>query len=105
MRESKFERDLIKEIELLFPGCVIIKNDANLLQGFCDRLILYGPKWAALEVKVSEGADRQPNQEYYVGLLDSMSYASFVYPENKEQVLDELQRALRPGRSTRISFR
>lgn len=105
MRESKFERDLMNEINSLFPGCVILKNDANLLQGFCDRLILYGPRWAALEVKASEDAEQQPNQEYYVDLLGSMGYASFVYPENKEQVLDELQRALRPGRPTRVSFR
>jgi hypothetical protein len=51
-----------------------------------------------LEVKVKKDADVQPNQEYYVDLLDSMSFASFIYPENEEEVLSELETAFRSGR-------
>lgn len=105
MRESLFQRNLIKDIELLFPGCIIMKNDPNYIQGIPDLIILYGDKWAALECKNNERAHHQPNQEYYISLMDEMSYASFVYPENKEVILDELQQALRPRRKTRVSKR
>lgn len=103
--ESRFERDLIAELQEVFPGAIILKNDANNLQGFPDRLILFGDKWAAFEVKAFRTARRQPNQEYYIRLLDQMSYASFVYPENKEVFLHELQQALRPRRSARLLIR
>ena len=105
MRESKFQRNLIEELEVLFPGCIVLKNDPNYIQGIPDLLILYKNKWAALEVKQSAKAHHQPNQEYYISMMNDMSYASFVYPENKEDVLYELQQALRPGRTTRFSRR
>lgn len=92
--ESKFQSDLIQDIRDLFPKCIILKNDSNYLQGFPDLLILNGNRWAALEVKDSRTSRHQPNQDYYVDLAYSMSYGSFVYPENKEQVLNELQQAL-----------
>lgn len=105
MRESEFKRKLIIEIESLFPECVVLNNDANYLQGIPDLQILNGPKWAMLETKISTNASRRANQEYYITLFNHMSYASFVYPENKEKVLDELQSALRFSRRTRISVR
>lgn len=103
MLESKFQSGLIEDLKTIFPGCIVLKNDANYLQGFPDLTILYGNKWATLECKRNEYAERQPNQEYYVGKLDGMSFAAFIYPENKEDVLYELQLALRPHRKARIS--
>jgi len=49
MLESAFQANLIKELETLFVGCVILKNDANYIQGFPDLLILYKNNWAVLE--------------------------------------------------------
>lgn len=94
--ESDFQKDLMDEIRRLYPGCVIIKNDPNYLQGFPDWTILYKDRWAVLEAKKSKDADIQPNQPYYVELLDRMSFSRFVYPENKEEVLRELQKTLQP---------
>ena len=84
---------------------MVLKNDANYIQGIPDLLILYRNKWAALECKRSEKEHHQPNQDYYIQLMDDMSYASFVYPENKEVVLNELQFTFQPRRSTRLSRR
>ena len=96
-KENAFQSQLIKEIKALLPGCLVLKNDPNYIQGIPDLTILHGDKWAMLEVKREKAARHQPNQDYYVGKLNEMSYSSFVYPENKEEVLHGLQQALRPN--------
>lgn len=101
--ENEFQKNLIKELKEMFPGCYILKNDPNYIQGIPDLLILYNNKWASLECKRNEMAHRQPNQEYYIGEFDEMSFASFIYPENKKEVLNELQRTFRSDRTTRVS--
>lgn len=98
MRESQFQAQLIKDLKKLFPGCVVIKNDPNYQQGFPDLTVLYKQKWAALECKANGTANRQPNQDYWVETLDDMGYAAFIFPDNREQVLRELQSALRTDR-------
>jgi hypothetical protein len=100
--ESEFQSELIKELKERFQGCIVVKNDANYIQGFPDLLVLYRNRWAALECKRNAKANRQPNQVYYIDELDQMSYASFIYPENREEVLDELQQAFGTRRSTRV---
>jgi hypothetical protein len=103
MLESTYQARLIKKIKQRFPGCVVLKNDPDYLQGILDLSIFYGDKWAMLEVKMSADASVQPNQNYYVDKLNGMSFAAFIYPENEEEVLDALQHALEPHRSARIS--
>ncbi len=93
MLESNFQANLKKEIKQMFPGCMVMKSDANCIQGIPDLLILYKDKWAALECKKNVSAKKQPNQEYYVGLMNEMSFSRFICPENKEEVLHELQQA------------
>ncbi len=101
--ESKFQTELIKEIKQKYPGAVILKNDPNYLLGVPDWLVLYEDRWAMLEAKASKNAEHQPNQDYWIKKLFYMSYASFVYPENKEQVLYELQKSFGISGSTRFS--
>lgn len=93
MLESKFQSNLKDELRMMFPGCIITKLDPGDIQGIPDLLILYENKWASLECKKNASAKRQPNQEYYVGKMNRMSFSRFIYPENKEEVLYELQRA------------
>lgn len=93
MLERDFQSNLIREIKDRFRGCEVLKTDPNYIQGFPDLLVLYNRHWAALEVKRSEHASRRPNQEHYIQKLGGMSFASFVYPENKEAVLNDLQQA------------
>lgn len=93
MLERDFQSKLIGDLRERFPGCIIMKNDPNYIQGIPDLIILYGPKWASLEVKKSARAKRRPNQDYYVGKMNEMSFSRFICPENKEEVLDELQRS------------
>lgn len=94
--ESKFQKELIDEIKREYPGCIILKNDPDYIQGFPDWTILWEDKWAVLEAKRAKNSRKQPNQEHYVEKLDSMSFSRFVYPENKEEVLNELRKTFKP---------
>lgn len=92
--ESGFQDRLKERLEQMFPGCMVFKMEQR--QGIPDLLILHGKRWASLECKQSSRAKKQPNQEYYVGKMDQMSFSRFISPENKEEVLRELQQALEP---------
>jgi hypothetical protein len=91
MLESDFQSDLVSELETLFPGALIYKNET--IQGFPDLTVLWKKNWALLECKKNKSASHQPNQDYYVDRANAMSFSRFIYPENKQEVLNELQQA------------
>ena len=93
MLENKFQSGLKKELKERFPGCIVTKLDSGDIQGIPDLLVLYEDKWATLECKKNANAKRQPNQEYYVGRMNEMSFSRFICPENKEEVLHDLQQS------------
>lgn len=95
MKENQFQADLIRELKATFPGCVVLKNDANYRQGIPDLLVLHGKHWAALECKKDPKAKKQPNQDYYIRTMNKQSFARFIDPTNRKEVLDELQQAFR----------
>lgn len=92
MRESKFQAELKKELKKMFPGCIVTKLDSGDIQGIPDLLVLWKNKWATLENKRSASASKRPNQQYYVDKMNEMSFSRFIYPENKEEVLNELRK-------------
>lgn len=100
MLERDFQSKVIKEIKSIFPKGFVLKCDgSNTPSGFPDILIINGSKWGVLEFKRSEKErystnGLRPHQEYYIKTLGEMSFARFIYPENKEEVLNELQQAL-----------
>lgn len=95
MTEGEFKGKLKRELMQRFPGAIITQLDPTYLQGAPDILILWGNKWATLECKRSSKAAKRPNQEYWVTKLNEMSFSAFIFPENKEAVLDELERAFK----------
>lgn len=100
MLEKDFQRKLIGELKEMFPGALIFKNESR--QGFPDLTVLYGEHWALLECKQSSKSKHQPNQDDYVARANEMSFSRFIFPENKQEVLNELQQAFRSGGQTRI---
>lgn len=93
--ESKFKTKLISEIEQRLPGSMVFHLDPKEKQGAPDLLVLYQDRWAALEGKKTKTASHRPNQDYYVQTMNDMSFARFIYPENKEEVLNELERSFK----------
>lgn len=90
--EAQYQAELIQKLKKSFPGCIVLKNDPNYIQGFPDLTVLYGKHWVLLEVKRRYNAQVRPNQKHYIDLGKKMSYAAFVFPENEEQVFRALSR-------------
>jgi len=88
--ESNFQARLIQEIKQTYRGCIVLKGNSATKQGVPDLIIFFEDAWATLECKRSANEVHQPNQDYYVDLMNKMSFSAFVFPENKEQVLDDL---------------
>lgn len=104
--ESGFKARVVKYIrEELLPGCILTTGNSASQQGIPDVFIVYRDKWAMLEFKRAEDSIHQPNQDYFVNMLDDWSFAAFIYPENEEEVLRDLQSALEPRRTARVSQR
>ena len=97
--EAKYQAKLIRKLKLRFPGCEVIKNDPQYVQGILDLTIFWGPHWAMLEVKASLSARKRPNQDYYVKQMNDMSFAAFICPENEEEVLTALSEAFTSRRA------
>jgi len=89
-KENAYQPKVIKRLESMFPGCIIQKEDPEYIQGIPDLLILYKDRWATLETKKSKDEPHQPNQDYYVSMMNGMSFSRFIFPENEEQVLNDL---------------
>lgn len=88
--ESTFKTELKKELKDRYQGCIVTYLDPCDIQGIPDILILYKNRWATLEVKRHANASRQPNQKYYVKLMNDMSYSNIIYPENCDIILNDL---------------
>ena len=101
MLEKDFQKNLVKKLEMQYPGAIVFKNETK--QGFPDITVLWKNKWALLECKKSKNASHQPNQDYWIDVANSMSFASFIYPENEGDVLDALEQAFRPCGKTCVS--
>lgn len=97
--ESDYQAHVIDRLENEFPGSIVGKVDYR--QGIPDLQILYKNKWAALECKKSANESHQPNQDHYVEQMNKMSFASFIYPENEEEVFDALSKSFGVRRNTR----
>jgi hypothetical protein len=98
MLEKKFEKDVVQNLLRLYPGAYVIKTNANHIQGFPDRIMLYYNFWVAFDTKRHAKSSRQPNQEFYIRALDKLSMAMFVSPENESEFYHGIQRALEARR-------
>lgn len=102
--ERDYQPKVIKKIQRMLPGCLVLKNDSAYRQGIPDWVIFYEDRWAMLEIKRQRPTSRdfEPNQEWYIDHLDNMSFCACIYPENEKEVLSALQSALSSRRNSRV---
>ena len=94
--EGEYKAYLTKIIETeILPGSKVIRLDPEYYQGIPDLIILNGNRWGMLEAKKSEKESHRPNQDFWVSVFNTMSFASFIYPEIESEVLYDLQQALK----------
>ncbi len=92
-KESEFKSKLYREIRERFPGSEVLPNDANYIQGIPDATVYFpNGRYFLLEGKREANSRRQPNQGYYVNESPLSNNAMFVSPDNKDEVLAELER-------------
>ena len=72
------------------PDVIVLKNDPSSIQGIPDITVFGENCWATLECKRSKDASIRPNQEYYVDKMNRMCFSSFIYPENKDEVVENM---------------
>lgn len=102
-RENEYQAKLIPRIKERFPGCMVLKNDEQYIQGIPDLTVLTEDGWGVLEVKKSEKEPKQPNQDHYVDRLNNMGFSAFINPSNEQEVLDALQRSFEIRRQSRTA--
>lgn len=72
-----------------------MKNDPKYIQGIPDLTLIYKDTYVMLECKRRSNSNKQANQGHYVNQIKEMGgRAYFIYPDNLEEVLDEISRDL-----------
>ncbi len=91
MLESEFKEIVKDEIRDRFPDLDL--DFVTTISRSMPDMIILAPAcyWAALEFKRSKNSPHRPNQDHHIERLRKKGYATFVYPENLEVVLDELE--------------
>lgn len=98
--ERDFQTDLVREIKRRFTNSFVLRIDPSKVPGtptgFPDILVLWNNHWFALECKRTSNSRKRPLQDHYISKLNEMSYAAFIFPENKEEVLNAIQQTFQP---------
>ena len=102
--KSGYKAKLVRRLKREFPDASIQHQDPNAThQGIPDLKITIGDRWAMLEVKAAANSRKQPNQDYWIDYYNQQSFASFIYPENEEEVFNALFTTFRLERNARNS--
>lgn len=97
MIEVSFKNKFLKELEERLEHIDLdFIHTKPRHRSFPDVFVIGPIRWAALEFKRSKNAPHQPNQDYYIASFRIKGYANFVYPENAEEVLNDLEELFTP---------
>lgn len=92
-RENEYQQGLKKRIKERFKHAIVAKLNPNDIQGIPDLVVIFKKHWALLECKRETDASKRPNQEFYIDFYNKWSFASFICPENEEEVLNAMEQS------------
>lgn len=89
--KQAFQKRLKKEVK---PVAILqYKQDATTIKGFPDTLVILEGVVIFIEYKNSKRAKYQEGQKLWHDRLEDAGHFSFyVYPENADEVLNEIKR-------------
>jgi len=89
--KQKFQKELKKRVK---PVAILqYKQDATTLKGFPDTLVILEGVTIFIEYKKAKNAKYQEGQKmWHDRLEDAGHFAFYVYPENAEEILKEIER-------------
>lgn len=92
--EAKLQTEIIKYLKK--KGCYVIKTKPGpgVPTGCPDIIFLFEGFWGAIECKASKLARFQPLQKETLEKFNEWSFAKAVYPENWQEVKQELEQIL-----------
>lgn len=98
--DAKLEADtqarFVKRLRKAFERVIILKNDSGYLQGIMDLTVILPGAIIFIEVKPYEEAPYEPNQEYYLDLVQQFGFFSCtLHPGNEEEVFRAIQQTQR----------
>lgn len=93
MLEKDFKKNFCKSLKRLGCNALQYQQSATTLAGFPDTIVLLPESLVVfLEFKKSKTAKYRPGQKEWKEKLEERGfYHWFVYPENAEQVLEEIK--------------
>lgn len=90
--EAETQAAFVKRLRKSFERVLILKNDSGYLQGIMDLTVILPGAIIFIEVKPYVGAPYEPNQEYYLDLVQQFGFFSCTLtPENEEEVFRAIQ--------------
>lgn len=93
-READFQAKAIKWLRSKGFKCFKQQMNATTRVGTPDLFIFNEGFWGWIEFKKSKNSPKRPGQEQNIAWAQENSWGEFVYPENWEQIKEELESIL-----------
>lgn len=95
MLESEFKKKFCARLKRAVHPLAILqyKQDATTVSGFPDTIVILEGITIYIEFKKSKRAKFRPGQKEWLAKLNENGHFAFVcYPENQDEVLNEIKR-------------
>lgn len=94
MKEADFQKKVIAWLKK--QGCLVLKYEQNATTraGVADVFFCKEGFYGFIETKKAKNSPLRPGQKEFIEKMDEWSYGRICYPENFEQIKEELLQIL-----------